>query len=784
MKKLYIPIALIALCAFSFAQVPDMFNYQAVAYDNNGDPLSEDLISVRVSILHGSANGISDYEESHLVTTNNFGLFSLKIGGGQLLSGSFEMINWSAGSKFLQIEIDADGGSNYQPVGTVQLLSVPYALYAAASPDDADADPENELQDISLIGSELSITGGSSIELSALDTDDQDLSLDGTNLSITDGNTVDLATLLTEDLDNDPSNEIQDISLTGSELSITGGSTVELSAIDTDDQDLSLSGTSLSISDGNSVDLVGLIPENLDNDPTNEIQDLLLNSNILTITNNATPTDIDLAPYLDNTNLNEATVESYITNGAINLANGTTLNGNSLNDWNSLANIPADIANGDQDEQSLSLSGTTLTLTNGGSVSLSSFFSPWTTSGTNIYRTSGNIGIGTTSPVTALQVYANRDVLFGSSMAGNGARLIWDYSSRAFRAGYSAASSWNEDSIGLYSSAFGFGSVALGYMSFATGFYTRAKTYSGFSIGRYNVGASGTAASWATSDPLFEVGNGTSNTNRNNAFTIRKDGRVAINDATPDYLLDIENTDKSMRSIYINHDNTSSSSNMYSLYINADNTASNSGVSYGAYVNITNNNDNVYGIYSLAYGDATDDSPAYGIYTFVDNDNGSGGAYGIYASVSGTTSGVKYAGYFNGNVYTTGSYLPSDRKLKTNLRPVSKKATTQLMQLQVTSFEYLNGKNNIRLPEGRQTGLIAQDVEKQFPELVHEVVQPAPSPEELEEGAEVVDAVTFKAVDYTRLIPYLVKAIQEQQEEIESLKERLEVLEQDPLNNR
>lgn len=434
-------------------------------------------------------------------------------------------------------------------------------------------------------------------------------------------------------------------------------------------------------------------------------------------------------------------------------------------------------ANPNNEIQALSLAGTNLSLSSGGgTVSLSPFVSPWTTSGANIYRTSGNIGIGTTSPVTALQVYANRDILGGSSMSGNGAKLIWDYSSRAFRAGYAAASSWNEDTNGLYSAGFGFGSVASAYMSFATGFYTHANTYAGFSIGRYNVGASGSPTSWTTSDPLFEVGNGTSNSARNNAFTIRKDGHVGLNDATPDYLLDIENPDLSMRSIYINHDNSTSSSTMYGVYVNADNTASNSGVSYGAYFDMTNNNDDAYGQYSLAFCDATDGSPAYAVRSYVDNDNGNGWAYSIYGSVAGSTTGSKYAGYFNGNVYTTGSYLPSDTKLKTAMQPAAS-STDRLMKLQVTDYEYSHTEyQQMNLPRGPQTGLVAQDVELHFPELVHDAVQPATTPEEQRDGAPISEDIHFKAVDYARFVPHVIKTLQEQQVLIEELRAELERL--------
>jgi hypothetical protein len=112
------------------AQAPDAFNYQAVARDDNGETLSNQEISVRISLLKGTATGSVVYSEDHNVTTDNQGLFSLKIGKGTSVTGSLPGIDWSSGPFFVKVEMDETGGSNYQNMGTSQLLSVPYALYA------------------------------------------------------------------------------------------------------------------------------------------------------------------------------------------------------------------------------------------------------------------------------------------------------------------------------------------------------------------------------------------------------------------------------------------------------------------------------------------------------------------------------------------------------------------------------------------------------------------------------------------------------------------------------
>ncbi len=109
------------------AQVPQQFNYQGVIRDKDGNPITGGNASVRFTILEGSANGRAVYTEKQRVEINNpFGLFTLAIG----TEANFRNINWAPGQKFLQVEADPTGGSQYELIGRVQLRSLPYALYA------------------------------------------------------------------------------------------------------------------------------------------------------------------------------------------------------------------------------------------------------------------------------------------------------------------------------------------------------------------------------------------------------------------------------------------------------------------------------------------------------------------------------------------------------------------------------------------------------------------------------------------------------------------------------
>jgi len=129
MKK----IALLSLLLISFiglAQVPQGISYQAIALNGSGNPVVSSNVRLRLSILDNSATGTNLFTETHLKTTNPQGLFNLIIGQGTVVSGTFTTINWGTNSKFLKVEMDAAGGTNYVLVGTTQLLSVPYALRA------------------------------------------------------------------------------------------------------------------------------------------------------------------------------------------------------------------------------------------------------------------------------------------------------------------------------------------------------------------------------------------------------------------------------------------------------------------------------------------------------------------------------------------------------------------------------------------------------------------------------------------------------------------------------
>ncbi|MCI9845063.1 hypothetical protein [Flavobacterium pectinovorum] len=132
MKKITLALLLSSFTVL-FAQAPQKMSYQSVIRKTDGTLVANTLVSIKSSILLGSASGTASYVETQTTTTNNNGLATIEIGGGTPVNGTFAGINWGAGSHFIKTEIDPTGGSNYTISGTSQLLSVPYALYAGSS---------------------------------------------------------------------------------------------------------------------------------------------------------------------------------------------------------------------------------------------------------------------------------------------------------------------------------------------------------------------------------------------------------------------------------------------------------------------------------------------------------------------------------------------------------------------------------------------------------------------------------------------------------------------------
>ena len=295
-----------------------------------------------------------------------------------------------------------------------------------------------DAQSLSLTGTSLAISGGNSVDLASLQdgtgTDDQQLSLAANSLSLEDGGSVDLSGYL----DN---TDAQSLSLTGTSLAISGGNSVDLASlqdgIGTDDQQLSLVTNTLSLEDGGSVDLsiyldntdsqnltdvlgngnsagsvqisdladplanqdaatkayvdaqVSAVDINdADSDPSNELQDLSLSGNTLTLTGLTTPTAIDLSPYAG-TNTDNQTL-SFAAN-SLSISGGNTVDLSALQDGTGT------------DDQALTFDRNILQLENGGSVDLSGYLDNTDAQTLALTGTSLSISGGNSVDLTAVQ---------------------------------------------------------------------------------------------------------------------------------------------------------------------------------------------------------------------------------------------------------------------------------------------------------------------------------------------------------------------------------------------
>jgi uncharacterized protein (TIGR02145 family) len=133
--KAVIILTLIAISFSSNAQAPNLLNYQGVARNAVGNPLPNQTMNLRLSVHNLSAAGTVVYSETRVIRTNLGGLFSVQVGsaGSSSVSGTIGGVSWLSGDKYLQVEIDPASNNNYLNLGTVQLVSVPYAFNAVTA---------------------------------------------------------------------------------------------------------------------------------------------------------------------------------------------------------------------------------------------------------------------------------------------------------------------------------------------------------------------------------------------------------------------------------------------------------------------------------------------------------------------------------------------------------------------------------------------------------------------------------------------------------------------------
>ncbi len=329
----------------------------------------------------------------------------------------------------------------------------------------------------------------------------------------------------------------------------------------------------------------------------------------------------------------------------------------------------------------------------------------------------GNVGIGTGLPQAKLNIDGGSVV----SLTSPGYLILGNTASSNMVLDYNVIQSrYNGGGSNLYLNYYG-GASWIGSHSDSSipAIYANAD-------GRVGIGSSGTQAGYTLTVNSFLTG-----------------GAIYINDPGAGYFIlgtKSGNTGEGLRM------NISSTSNPYSA--------------------IRGHTDgNGYGVLAEATGQF-----GYGVEGY------SSQSFGVYG---GTGNSSSYAAYFNGNVFCTGSYLGSDQKLKQNIQDFSS-AMALINQLHPKQYQFRQDGNYkmMNLPQGEHYGLIAQDVEKILPNLVKNTnFDPSKNIPSLMSGeSKNAESIDFKALNYTELIPILIKAIQEQQQQIDELKQTVQNL--------
>lgn len=145
MKKSFTFIFIFLFATLIFSQSPSKLNYQGVVRNSSNALVSNSAVGIKMSIKQGSATGTTVYSETHTKTTNENGLFTLEIGTGTVLNGTFSNIDWSNGPFYLTSDVDLTGGTNYTLSNTSQMMSVPYALYAEKSGTSTNSSSSSEV---------------------------------------------------------------------------------------------------------------------------------------------------------------------------------------------------------------------------------------------------------------------------------------------------------------------------------------------------------------------------------------------------------------------------------------------------------------------------------------------------------------------------------------------------------------------------------------------------------------------------------------------------------------
>ncbi len=480
MKKIITLLILNAAFLISFAQAPQGFNYQAVARNLSGTALINQAVGLKISLHQGTAGGTIVYTETHATTSNNLGLLNMVIGSGTPVTGTFNSINWAGGPYFIEISMDVTGGTSYVVMGTQQLMSVPYALYA---------------QNSGSAGTQ-GVTGAT-----------------GTNGAMgATGNNGSTGTT--------GSNGAAGITGTTGAVGATG-----------------LTGNTGSIGTTGSTGAAGLITAGAAIGNTiywDGTQWVANSSNIYNAGGNiGINTSTPNVAALLHVELGSSTTNGVLVTGTYN-ASSTVPDfgaGSRMMFYPGKGSFRAGFVNGTQwDNANTGYFSTSMGYNSTANASNSTALGNGTTASGPSSTAMGIFTIASGSYSTAMGSNTNASASFSTAM-GN---------STIASGGTSTALGNSATASGHISTAMGDYTIASGDVSIAMGFTTNAPSFAETVIGQYNtVYTPLSTNSWNAADRLFVIGNGTSSGAASNAMTVLKNGNTGFGTSTPSQILDV-----------------------------------------------------------------------------------------------------------------------------------------------------------------------------------------------------------------------------------------------------
>ncbi|MBO3115521.1 hypothetical protein J4050_02110 [Winogradskyella sp. DF17] len=537
MKTYLYSLVLVLFSTVSLTAQNNSINYKAIIKDNLGNVVANETITIQLSILQGVTQ-TNVYQETHTPTTDANGLVILNIGEGTVDSGDFSSIDWASAEHFLNVQIDT--GSGLVDLGTTRFMTVPYALNAETAnnvnglntiTEDSktgwrlkDRNPNN-YGNIGINAVDLSISNATSSTYGATGLNSTAMG----NRTEASGDSS-LATGFSTIASGNNSTALgRSTTASGIYSTAMGEGTIAESV-----QSTALG--KYNVGGGDPQSVVGT-------DPLLEVGNGTSNSNrsnALTILKNGTivAPSLDISEITDDKTLitKEYADLNLGSSGleALDEGNGTgwRLKGSDPNNYGNIGAFAID------------LSFNNLSSTTKGATGFNSFTIGFGTEASENNSTAmGRETVASGSGATAMgfrteasgsnsTAMGNRSVAsgsnsraMGSSTEASGSNSTAMGSSTGASGTSSTAMGTSTEASGNYATAMGVSTTASGFNSTAMGFVTTAEAFISLAIGRYNIGG-GDPFNWVETDPLFEIGNGISNSNRSNALTLFKNGTI------------------------------------------------------------------------------------------------------------------------------------------------------------------------------------------------------------------------------------------------------------------